>query len=194
MDAVLKVVKHLLQGKGVKEEEIIVLSPYVPQIEEVKYRTKQDNIHLGACLTIDGAQGNEYPFVIISLVRCNGTGQIGFLDDFRRLNVGITRARKGSILIGSQHTLLHRDSNNVWTKFFRFCAENHLLKDCNKSSYDFAASTHKKGRPDAPKQHAKPTAFSDTIPDKVKSEICATIEVLAQDILECDLFHFLFLA
>ena len=55
---------------------------------------------VGACVTIDGAQGNEYSIVIFSLVRCNGTSQIGFLDDFRRLNVDITRARKDLIIIG----------------------------------------------------------------------------------------------
>ena len=72
---------------------------------------------LGACVSVDGAQGNEYPIVCISLVRCNQEGKLGFLDDFRRLNVGITRAMRGLIIIGSQRTLLTRDNNNVWNPF-----------------------------------------------------------------------------
>ena len=84
-------------------------------------------ISRSACLTIDGAQGNEYQIVIITLVRCSSTGQLGFLDDFRRLNVGITCAKAGLIIIGSYRTLLARDWNSVWTPFLNFCADNRLL-------------------------------------------------------------------
>ena len=127
VDRVQGVIKGLLDGGEVKEEHIAVISPYLPQINAVSKQLRKDKIHVGTCLTIDGAQGNEYPYVILTLVRCNGTGKIGFLDDFRRLNVGITRAMKGLIIIGSQRTLLLRDSNNVWTRFFSFCAKKGLL-------------------------------------------------------------------
>ena len=68
---------------------------------------------VGACVPIDGAQGREYSIIIFSLVRCNGTSQIGFLDDFRRLNASITHARKDLIVLGSQRTLLTYDSDSI---------------------------------------------------------------------------------
>ena len=114
----------------------------------MKKQIRKAKIHVGTCLTIDGAQGNEYPYVIITLVRCNGTGKIGFLDDLRRLNVGITRAMKGLIIIGSRRTLLLRDSNNVWIRFFNFCAEKGLLKDSKRSTFKSAATTHKTAKPE----------------------------------------------
>ena len=50
--------------------------------------------------TIDAAQGQEADLVIISLVRANATGSVGFTDDAKRLNVAITRARAGIIIVG----------------------------------------------------------------------------------------------
>ena len=124
---------------------------------------KKAAISRSTCLTIDGAQGNEYQIVIITLVRCNSTGQLGFLDDFRRLNVGITRAKAGLIIIGSYRTLLTRDSNSVWTPFLKFCADNHLLQNCKESTFNVAAGAWKAAKPEASKKHAKPSGFGDVI-------------------------------
>ena len=55
--------------------------------------------------SIDGFQGQEKDIIIISLVRSNEKNEIGFLADERRLNVGMTRARKKLILIGDLRTL-----------------------------------------------------------------------------------------
>ena len=55
--------------------------------------------------TVDGFQGQERDIVIISLVRANDEGQIGFLRDLRRMNVAITRARCKLFILGSVSTL-----------------------------------------------------------------------------------------
>ena len=55
--------------------------------------------------TIDGFQGQEREIVYISLVRSNDKGEIGFLKDYRRINVAMTRAKKKLILIGDSATI-----------------------------------------------------------------------------------------
>ena len=57
--------------------------------------------------TVDGFQGQERDIIIISLVRSNEHGQIGFLNDLRRMNVAMTRARMKLIIIGDSSTLCH---------------------------------------------------------------------------------------
>ena len=57
--------------------------------------------------TVDGFQGQERDVIIISLVRANEEGQIGFLNDLRRMNVAITRARMKLIILGDVSTLTH---------------------------------------------------------------------------------------
>ena len=55
--------------------------------------------------TVDSYQGNENDYIIISFVRSNQDGGIGFLHDFRRLNVAITRARLALLMVGNAATL-----------------------------------------------------------------------------------------
>lgn len=57
--------------------------------------------------TVDGFQGQERDIIVISLVRSNEEGQIGFLRDLRRMNVAITRARMKVIILGNRNTLTH---------------------------------------------------------------------------------------
>ena len=57
--------------------------------------------------TVDGFQGQERDVVFISLVRANENGQIGFLNDLRRMNVAITRARMKLVILGEANTLKH---------------------------------------------------------------------------------------
>ncbi|RZK38292.1 MAG: IGHMBP2 family helicase, partial [Hymenobacter sp.] len=55
--------------------------------------------------TVDSFQGQERDIIAISLTRSNSHGEIGFLSDIRRMNVGMTRARKKLLLIGDSSTL-----------------------------------------------------------------------------------------
>jgi superfamily I DNA and/or RNA helicase len=65
---------------------------------------KQDLQELGlreSVRTIDSWQGREKEFMIFSAVRCNNQGKIGFLENYRRINVALTRAQHGLIIIGN---------------------------------------------------------------------------------------------
>ena len=79
----------------------MILSPYKAQVKllEGLFRRKglPDRVTIS---TIDGAQGKEADLVVVALVRANPTGRVVFTDDGRRLNVAITRARAGVVIVG----------------------------------------------------------------------------------------------
>jgi ATP-dependent RNA/DNA helicase IGHMBP2 len=91
------VANHLMNHLPAMETAFI--SPYAAQVFQAK------QLFDFRCSTIDSFQGQEIDRVIISLVRSNKDGQIGFLKDYRRMNVAITRAKKQLILIGDSTTL-----------------------------------------------------------------------------------------
>jgi superfamily I DNA and/or RNA helicase len=65
--------------------------------------------------TVDGFQGQERDIIVISLVRANDEGQIGFLRDLRRMNVAMTRARMKLIILGDRPTLTrHPFYRKLW--------------------------------------------------------------------------------
>ena len=94
------------------EERIDVglISPYKAQVQFLRQLLKKDSFfkpYRSAITvnTVDGFQGQERDVILISLVRANEEGQIGFLNDLRRMNVAITRARMKLIILGDASTL-----------------------------------------------------------------------------------------
>lgn len=90
--------------------DIGVISPYKAQVQYLRQLIKRDVFfkpyrHLITINTVDGFQGQERDVILISLVRANEEGQIGFLNDLRRMNVAITRARMKLIILGDASTL-----------------------------------------------------------------------------------------
>ena len=69
--------------------------------------------------TVDGYQGREKEVIIFSCVRSNSEGNVGFLSDSRRLNVALTRAKRGLIVIGDPETLRHDDDWAAWMDHMR---------------------------------------------------------------------------
>ena len=89
-----------------------LISPYRVQVQYIRHLIKQNRFfnpirHLITIHTVDGFQGQERDVIFISLVRANENGDIGFLNDLRRMNVAMTRARMKLIIIGDTPTLTH---------------------------------------------------------------------------------------
>lgn len=104
------VVQHVLSliYAGVSPAAIAVQSPYVAQVQLL--RDSLDEIPLAngvEIATIDSFQGREADAVIISMVRSNTLGAVGFLGDSRRMNVAITRARKHVAVVCDSSTICH---------------------------------------------------------------------------------------
>ncbi len=117
---VKEVVKELIDF-GVKPEDIGIITPYKDHEEYLKTLVKDVEIH-----TVDGFQGREKEVIIISLVRSNPEEEIGFLDDVRRLNVAITRAKRKLIIIGDVNTLGKHD---IYRKLIEYIKESGILTD-----------------------------------------------------------------
>ena len=73
--------------------------------------------------TVDGFQGREKEVIVFSAVRSNAAWDVGFVDDARRLNVSLTRAKMGLIVLGSRTTL---NASPVWKKCLAWVDAEHL--------------------------------------------------------------------
>ena len=90
--------------------DVGVISPYRAQVQYLRHLIKKREFfkpfrRLITVNTVDGFQGQERDVILISLVRANDDGQIGFLRDLRRMNVAITRARMKLIILGDASTM-----------------------------------------------------------------------------------------
>ena len=101
-------------GNRILEERINfgLISPYKAQVQYLRGKIKgsaslRPYRSLITVNTVDGFQGQERDVIFISLVRANEEGQIGFLNDLRRMNVAITRARMKLVILGEAATLSH---------------------------------------------------------------------------------------
>ncbi|KAF9321637.1 hypothetical protein BG003_000520 [Podila horticola] len=106
-----------LMASGVAPEDIAIITPYSAQNALLRQLLKEDypDIEIG---TVDGFQGREKQAVILTLVRSNDEGEVGFLSDRRRLNVAMTRAKRHLCVVGNSETLSKNDVFlRAWTEF-----------------------------------------------------------------------------
>ncbi len=99
-----KIIKELVEIllKNISPQKIGIISPYEAQIDLLKGLLNVENLEIK---TVDGFQGREKGIIFLSLVRSNEKGELGFLEDLRRLNVSLTRAKKKLIIVGDSQTL-----------------------------------------------------------------------------------------
>ncbi len=91
-----------LQEAGVDPKDMAIIAPYAAQVRWLREHCNAENLEID---TVDGFQGREKEAVLISCVRSNANGEIGFLADTRRMNVALTRARRKLIIVGDSATL-----------------------------------------------------------------------------------------
>lgn len=124
-------IPHLLTP----EVSIGIISPYARQVTKIRQHISEDDIlrKLNTQVnSIDGFQGQEKDVIYISLVRSNDDGEIGFLKDYRRLNVALTRARFKLIIIGDMSTLA---SDPIYNKLAEHIEKNGSYKSAWEYMY-----------------------------------------------------------
>jgi len=118
---VKEAVERLL-GLGVKPEWIGVITPYDDQRDLISSLLPEEV----EVKTVDGYQGREKEVIILSFVRSNRRGELGFLKDLRRLNVSLTRAKRKLILIGDSSTL---SAHPTYKRLVEFVKERETIVD-----------------------------------------------------------------
>lgn len=115
---VAKILENLLQAGDLEEADIGIITPYAGQVRAIRDALPERNDSVEVH-TVDGYQGREKEVIIFSCVRSNSNGTVGFLSDERRLNVALTRAKRGLIVIGDPDTLRNDQTWASWLDYIR---------------------------------------------------------------------------
>lgn len=118
----IRVLETLLSGGDVQSAAL--LTPYNGQVRELQRRfsgSRQLAAFEGMVdiSSVDGYQGREADVIVMSTVRCNRHGRLGFVTDPRRLNVAISRPRRGLVIVGSPETLKANSNWLEWLEWVR---------------------------------------------------------------------------
>lgn len=114
---------HLEQtATGTENLQIGIISPYKEQVLYMRAALKDHALeHAITINTIDAFQGQERDVIYLSMVRSNERAEIGFLADYRRMNVAMTRARKKLVVVGDSATL---GNDAFYSAFLEYCETN----------------------------------------------------------------------
>ena len=104
-DLVIKLLAYLKREGFALNKDVGIITFYSGQVETINKKLRDAKLYDIVAQTVDGFQGDEKEIIIISFVRANKANNVGFLNDFRRLNVAVTRARRALIMVGDSQTL-----------------------------------------------------------------------------------------
>jgi ATP-dependent RNA/DNA helicase IGHMBP2 len=122
-ELVVRKVLHLLEA-GLQPAQIAVIAPYAAQVRLLRERLNLPDLEVDS---VDGFQGREKEAVVVSLVRSNSDGEIGFLADVRRMNVALTRARRKLIVIGDSATVTRHPFYQRMVDYFESSGAYHSV-------------------------------------------------------------------
>ena len=131
-------VKHLSQNQPAQELTIGVIAPYKAQIKLLNEIVQEENALEGITEnirinTVDAFQGQERDVIYISLVRSNNDSEIGFLKEYRRMNVAMTRARSTLVIVGDSATLA---SDSFYRQMIDYIEQNGKYTSAFEYLYD----------------------------------------------------------
>ncbi|MBI3717336.1 MAG: Flp pilus assembly complex ATPase component TadA [Sphingobacteriales bacterium] len=113
----LGIIQKIISNESLHLNSTAFISPYSGQVAAAKEILPKEI----RCSTIDSFQGQEKETVIVSLVRSNDEGEIGFLKDYRRMNVAITRAKEQLFVIGDSATI---GADKFYSEFLTYVEQN----------------------------------------------------------------------
>jgi superfamily I DNA and/or RNA helicase len=122
---VVRKVQALLDA-GLSATDIAVIAPYAAQVRLLREQLSIPGLEIDS---VDGFQGREKEAVVISLVRSNNEGEIGFLGDVRRMNVAMTRARRKLLVVGDSATLSCNAFYGRMLEYFESIGAYHTVWD-----------------------------------------------------------------
>ncbi|KAH6772481.1 P-loop containing nucleoside triphosphate hydrolases superfamily protein [Perilla frutescens var. hirtella] len=126
-----KLVSSYPELKG--SSRLAIISPYRQQVKRIRKKFEStfgvESDKVVDINTVDGFQGREKDVAIFSCVRSNENGGIGFVSDYRRMNVGITRARSSVLVVGSASTL--RVDDGPWSNLIENAEQRNVLFKVN---------------------------------------------------------------
>ena len=136
----VKQLLEFLRDKGMRvvgeTAQVGVITGYAAQVRCIKALLKTTTVEGADVKTVDGFQGSERDVIIVSIVRANDTGRVGFWGQERRLNVALTRARFGLVVLGNKRTMAMSACMQHFAYFAKLL-ENARRSNCALSERDF---------------------------------------------------------
>ncbi|UJR28820.1 hypothetical protein I4U23_010044 [Adineta vaga] len=173
-------VKELVENYGVSVDQIGVITPYNMQVQLLRRKLLNTYPTL-EIKSVDGFQGREKEVIIISMVRSNLRGEVGFLSDSRRINVAITRARRHLCVICNVQTVSHDPfmkrlidymlENGEVRSAFELVDDNNFFQGAISSRKSTTSSKQTKQQTKKPKQQPKPRSEATNILENVLTNI-----------------------
>ncbi|CAK9056607.1 unnamed protein product [Durusdinium trenchii] len=136
VQAVQELLKSLLAWDDISAQEVGIITPYAAQARLLRRtlgcpppgkRMAPGSLNMEVS-SVDGFQGREKDVIIVTTVRANAAGKVGFVGDTRRLNVTLTRAKRGLVVVGCFNTL--SADENGWRPWLIWAQERGLIAGC----------------------------------------------------------------
>ncbi|KAI4338664.1 hypothetical protein MLD38_023694 [Melastoma candidum] len=131
---VMELIRRLIEEFDLSESDIGVITPYQQQVVKIRKVLENRDINGVKVGSVEQFQGQEKEVIIVSTVRSmmrheklDRMHSLGFLSDWRRFNVAITRARSLLVIIGNPHVVCKDPS---WDKLLKYCLENNSYQGC----------------------------------------------------------------
>jgi regulator of nonsense transcripts 1 len=122
-DKIIRLLRTMIFTYNIDPSKIAIISAYGSQVDRIK-ETLPNGLNRVEVDTIDSFQGREKPYIIYTTVRSNPTNDIGFLSEEPRLNVALTRAQHGFILLIDPDTFY---DNEMWRELIDYYDRNNLI-------------------------------------------------------------------